>query len=98
MFSVAGFIITMRESIEAALIIGILLTYLSKVGHKELRKDIWLGTIAAILTSIGAAMLFYFVLGGFEQYEEIIEGFAMIIAAIITNKRNMLKSHFWMSF
>ncbi|MBK5114619.1 MAG: FTR1 family protein [Candidatus Heimdallarchaeota archaeon] len=73
----------MRESIEAALIIGILLTYLSKVGHKELRKDIWLGTIAAILTSVGAAMLFYFVLGGFEQYEKIIEGFAMIIAAII---------------
>jgi len=83
MFSVAGFLITMRESIEAALIIGILLTYLSKVGHKELRKDIWLGTIAAILTSIGAAMLFYFVLEGFEQYVEIIEGFAMIIAAII---------------
>lgn len=83
MFSVAGFLITMRESIEAALIIGILLTYLSKMGHKELRKDIWLGTIAAILTSVGAAMLFYFVLGGFEQYVEIIEGFAMIIAAII---------------
>jgi len=83
MFSVAGFLITMRESIEAALIIGILLTYLSKVGHKELRKDIWLGTIAAILTSVGAAMLFYFVLGEFEQYVEIIEGFAMIIAAII---------------
>jgi len=83
LFSVAGFLIIMRESIEAALIIGILLTYLTKVGHKELRKDIWLGTIAAILTSVGAAMLFYFVLGGFEQYEEIIEGFAMIIAAII---------------
>ncbi|NHJ46357.1 MAG: hypothetical protein FK733_01090 [Asgard group archaeon] len=83
MFSVAGFLITLRESIEAALIIGILLTYLSKVGRKELRKDIWIGTIAAILTSVGAAMLFYFVLGGFEQYEAIIEGFAMIIAAMI---------------
>jgi len=83
MFSVAGFLITMRESIEAALIIGILLTYLSKVGQKKLRRDIWLGTIAAIIVSIGAAMLFYFVLGGFEQYEEIIEGFAMVIAALI---------------
>jgi len=83
MFSVAGFLITMRESIEAALIIGILLTYLSKVGRKELRKDIWIGTITAILTSIGIGLLFFFVIGEFEQYEEIIEGFAMIIAAII---------------
>ncbi|MHA1365018.1 MAG: FTR1 family protein, partial [Candidatus Heimdallarchaeota archaeon] len=83
MFSVAGFLITMRESIEAALIIGILLMYLNKVGRKELRKDIWIGTIAALLTSIGIGLLFFFVIGEFEQYEEIIEGFAMIIAAII---------------
>ncbi|MHA1504759.1 MAG: FTR1 family iron permease [Candidatus Heimdallarchaeota archaeon] len=83
MFSIAGFLITMRESIEAALIIGILLTYLNKVGRKELRKDIWIGTIAAILASIGIGLIFFFVIGEFEQYEEIIEGFAMIIAAII---------------
>ncbi|NHJ40169.1 MAG: iron permease [Asgard group archaeon] len=83
MFSVASFLITLRETIEAALIIGILLTYLNKVDQKKLRKDIWIGTIAAIFVSIGAALLFYFVLGGFEQYENIIEGFAMIIAAAI---------------
>ncbi|MHA1353814.1 MAG: FTR1 family iron permease, partial [Candidatus Heimdallarchaeota archaeon] len=57
--------------------------YLNKVGRKELRKDIWIGTIAALLTSIGIGLLFFFVIGEFEQYEEIIEGFAMIIAAII---------------
>jgi high-affinity iron transporter len=83
MFSVAGFLITLRESLEAALIIGILLTYLNKIEQKKLKKDIWIGTIAAILVSIGGALLFYFVLGGFEQYENIIEGFAMIIAAAV---------------
>ncbi len=83
MFSLASFLITMRETIEAALIIGILLAYVKKVDHKELRRDIWIGTALAILTSIGSALIFYFVLGSFEQYEEIIEGIAMILAALI---------------
>lgn len=83
MFSLASFLITMRETIEAALIIGILLAYVKKVGHKELRRDIWIGTGLAVLISIGSALLFYFVLGSFEQYEEIIEGIAMILAALI---------------
>ncbi|MHA1461742.1 MAG: FTR1 family iron permease [Candidatus Heimdallarchaeota archaeon] len=83
MFSLASFLITMRETIEAALIIGILLAYVKKVGHRELRRDIWIGTALAILTSIGFALIFYFVLGSFEQYEEIIEGIAMILAALI---------------
>ncbi|MHA1220324.1 MAG: FTR1 family iron permease [Candidatus Heimdallarchaeota archaeon] len=83
MFSTVSFLITLRESIEAALIIGILLTYVKKIGHKELRKDIWIGTSVAILTSIGAALAFYFTIGGLNQFEEIIEGFAMIFAAII---------------
>ncbi|NHJ87780.1 MAG: hypothetical protein FK734_20125 [Asgard group archaeon] len=81
MFSVASFLITLRESLEAALIIGILLTYLNKIGQKKNRKDIWIGAAVAILVSIGLALLFYFVLGGFDQYENIIEGLAMIIAA-----------------
>ena len=83
MFSLASFLITMRETIEAALIIGILLAYVKKVDHRELRRDIWIGTVLAILTSIGSALIFYFVLGSFEQYEEIIEGIAMILAATI---------------
>ncbi len=83
MFSLATFLITLRESIEAALIIGILLGYVKKVERRELRKDIWIGTISAIIVSISLGLIFYFILGSFEQYEKIIEGFSMIIAAII---------------
>ena len=83
MFSVTSFLITFRETIEAALIIGILLTYVVKVKKRKLRRDIWLGTIAGILLSVVAGVIFHFVLGNFSEYEEIIEGFSMILAAVL---------------
>ncbi|MCG3220680.1 MAG: FTR1 family protein, partial [Candidatus Heimdallarchaeota archaeon] len=83
MFSVVSFLITLRETIEAALIIGILLVYVIKIEQKKLRKDIWIGTAIGLIVSIGAAFAFNYLLGGFEQYEEIIEGFSMIFAAIL---------------
>ncbi len=83
MFSVVSFLITLRETIEAALIVGILLIYVIKIEKKKLRKDIWIGTAAGIIVSIGAAFAFNYLLGGFAQYEEIIEGFSMIFAAIL---------------
>jgi high-affinity iron transporter len=73
----------LREAIEAALIVGILLVYVTRIGEKRLRKQIWIGTIAGILLSVIAAVIFQFALGGFEDYEEIFEGFAMIIASLL---------------
>ena len=83
MFSIVSFLITLRETIEAALIVGILLVYVIKIEQKKLRKDIWIGTAVGILVSIGAAFAFHYLLGGFEEYEEIIEGFSMIFASIL---------------
>jgi len=83
MFSTASFLITLRETIEAALIIGLLLIYVSKIEQKKLRKDIWIGASLGVILSIGLAIAFQFILGGFEAYEEIIEGFSMIFAAIL---------------
>jgi high-affinity iron transporter len=83
MFSVASFLITLRETIEVALIIGIILTYVIKVKQDRLKRDIWIGTVLGIVLSIGFGILFSFVLGSFEDYENIIEGFSMILAAIL---------------
>ncbi len=83
MFSLASFLITLREAIEAALIVGILLVYVTKIGEKKLRKQIWIGTFSGILLSVIFAVIFQFALGGFEAYEEIFEGFAMIIASLL---------------
>ncbi|HYR95816.1 MAG TPA: FTR1 family protein, partial [Candidatus Binatus sp.] len=50
-------LITWRETLEAALIVGILLTYLARSGQAAGRRHVWLGAGAAVLASIvcGAA-------------------------------------------
>ncbi|MFM9137534.1 MAG: FTR1 family protein, partial [Actinomycetota bacterium] len=44
----SSFLITLREGLEASLIIAILLTYLGKTGRKHEAKYVWWGTGAAI--------------------------------------------------
>ena len=81
-FSVAAFIITLRETIEAALIIGILLAYLTKTQNEGLKREVWKGTGIAIALSILGAILFEILLEGFEgTAETIFEGSVMILAA-----------------
>ncbi|MHA1865249.1 MAG: FTR1 family iron permease [Candidatus Heimdallarchaeaceae archaeon] len=83
MFSTASFLITFREVLEAALIVGILLVYVSKIEQRKLKKQIWVGTVIGIVLSIVFAVLFQLLLGGFSGYEEIFEGFTMIIASLL---------------
>ena len=49
---ITGSLITIREGLEAFLIIGILLGYLTKIGQPRLKVHIWIGAGAAILISI----------------------------------------------
>lgn len=46
------FLITWREALEAALIVGILFTYLKKIGESKNFKYIYYGVILAILASL----------------------------------------------
>ncbi|MGE5549545.1 MAG: FTR1 family iron permease [Bacteroidota bacterium] len=80
----ASFLITLREGIEAALIIGIMLGYLSKVNESKRAKYVWAGTGAAVLASVLTAYLFETVAGGFSgRAEEIFEGITMLVAVCI---------------
>ena len=80
----AELIIVFREVLEASLIIGILYTYLNKVGNQEAISSLWKGVTFAIIASIIGSILFQIMAGGFHgQSEKLFEGFIMIIAAII---------------
>jgi high-affinity iron transporter len=72
-----AFIITLREGVEAALIVGITLAYLAKIGRPELRKSVFTALIAAFLGSIGIAIL----LSRTQWNQDIFEGWIMLIAA-----------------
>lgn len=74
-----AFIITLREGVEAALIVGITLAYLNKVQRPDLRRAVFVGLGAAFLASIAAAVA----LSHFEVNEDIFEGWIMLAAAFL---------------
>ncbi len=70
-------VITLREGVEAALIIGIILTYLQKVGRKDLSRSVYTGLGLAV----GASALGAWALGDLRVNEEVFEGVVMLLAA-----------------
>lgn len=84
------FIITLREGVEAALIVGITLAYLAKIGRPELRKSVYAALAAAFVGSIGVAIL----LSRTHYNEDIFEGWVMLAAAffVITMIIFMMKT------
>jgi high-affinity iron transporter len=85
-----AFIITLREGVEAALIVGITLAYLSKIGRAELRKTVYAALIAAFLGSIGVAI----VISRTHLNEDVFEGWIMLVAAffVVTMVVFMMKT------
>jgi len=78
----ASALITFREGLEAALVVGIVLGYLRKMGHSEQQRHVWWGVIAAVAVSLAAALGLQAVGAGFEgRGEEIFEGVTMLLAA-----------------
>lgn len=81
---VSSFLIGLREGLEAALIVGITLGVLRKMGRRDLSGSVWLGVGIAILISLSAAIIFQFVGASLEgTAEEIFEGIMMFLAAIV---------------
>jgi high-affinity iron transporter len=72
-----AFIITLREGVEAALIVGITLAYLAKIGRSDLRKTVYAALGAAFLGSIGVAI----VISRLNWNEDVFEGWIMLVAA-----------------
>ncbi len=78
----SSLIITFRETLEIALVVGILLAYLQKTKNRQHNKMVWYGVAAGIGLSFILAWIFTKYLGGFEgKYEQIYEGIVMIMAA-----------------
>ncbi|CAG0986140.1 Ferrous iron permease EfeU [Methanosarcinales archaeon] len=70
--------ITLREGIEAALVIGIILAYLGKTNKEALKKYVYAGIIAAVVGSIATAIAIRMLLA---EWSEFMEGLMFFIAA-----------------
>ncbi len=78
----SALLITLREGIEAALTIGIILAYLARTGNRQGFKHVWLGTLLAAVASLVAGAAIYFSAGKLEgRAEQVFEGFATLTAA-----------------
>lgn len=80
----ASFLLSLREGLEAALIIGIVLAALRKTDRSGLIPVVWQGLAAAVAASLVAALLLNWLGAEFEgRAEEIFEGVAMLAAAAL---------------
>lgn len=81
-FLTTGLLTGLREGVEAALIVSIILAYLAKTGNARHFGKIWLGAGAAVALSVVIGLVLFNTIGSFtEPAEQIFEGFAMVIAA-----------------
>lgn len=88
-----SYLLSLREGLEAALIIGIVFGALQKIRRNDLTPALWLGTLAALGVSIlTAVILTLFGLSLEETAEQIYEGVTMLLAAGV-----LTWMIFWMS-
>ncbi|MBI2548997.1 DUF2318 domain-containing protein [Candidatus Woesearchaeota archaeon] len=79
---ISSFIITFRETLEAALIVGIVYAYLKKTQKDSLKPYVAMGVVLAVLASIIGAIILQMLYQGQEtRGQQIFEGTVMIAAA-----------------
>src|SRR3990172_4925998 len=69
---VESLVITLREGVEAALVVGITLAYLRKIGRSDLNRHVFAAVGAATLASFILAAVFQAI--GFNPENEYLEG------------------------
>ncbi|MFW9964988.1 MAG: FTR1 family protein [Candidatus Sifarchaeia archaeon] len=89
---IAPFVVSLREGIEAALIIAIMLSYLRKTGRENLKRGVIYGTSLAFVCSLLLATMMAMIWGAFEgPMMNVFEGSVVLIAAIL-----LTSMIFWM--
>ncbi len=80
----SGLITGLREGVEAALIVAIILAYLDRTGNGRYFQRVWIGVGAAVALSVAIGVALWVTIGGLpEPTEQVFEAAAMILAASV---------------
>src|SRR6202043_2953158 len=74
----SSFLIALREGVEAALVVGIVLVYLNRTGRSNLARWVWGGVLAAVVSSLAVAIA----LDRWKVSEDGFEGVLLLVAAV----------------
>jgi high-affinity iron transporter len=74
----SAFLIALREGVEAALVVGIILVYLSRTGRGHLGRFVWAGVASATALSLAAAIL----LERYRISHDGFEGLLLLVASL----------------
>ena len=74
----SALLITLREGVEASLVVGIILVYLSRTGREHLARFVWYGVAAAAALSLGVAVA----LERWRISEDGFEGLMLLVASV----------------
>ena len=80
----AGLVTGLREGVEAALIVAIVLAYLVRTGNGNQAGRVWLGTGLAAAVSLAAGAVIFQTVGSFQApYEQYFEAGTLLVAATV---------------
>jgi high-affinity iron transporter len=80
---VQSFIILLREGLEAILIVGALMTFLTKMGAGQRKRDIHIGVGAAVGASLLTAVALETIFVLSPAHREALEGGTMVLATVV---------------
>jgi len=81
---VAAFLVMLREGVEAALVVAIVLAYLKRLDRSSEAARVWMGTAAAVVLSVAAGAVLFATIGELHgTVEQITEGAIALGAAVL---------------
>ena len=81
---VASLIITFRETLEAALVTGIVLSYLARTRQTRYNRVVYAGVASGLVAALIGAFIFSRLAEGFEgRAEQLFEGITMLLGALL---------------
>ena len=78
-----SFLIILREGFEAILVIGAVVAFLLKTGHRERLHSIWVGIILGVVASLATAVVLKTLLAAMPASREIVEATTMLVAVVV---------------